>query len=70
MRKEKEIKGKIILYEKLLEKPCSLAPFHQAMLRKQVRELKWVLGKGTTITLDERYQKEIELAKKLKKLGL
>ena len=68
MRSEKQVKDKIFLYRELLKSRESLMPFHQAMLRKQIKDLEWVLGEGTDIDVAEETKRQFELSEKLKKL--
>lgn len=68
MRTEREIKGKICMFLKVLEHPGSLPKFHREMLKKQIKELQWVLGEGTEIRVSDEYLAELpDLLKKLKK---
>jgi len=68
MRSEQQVNDKIFHYSNILKSKMGLDPYHAAMIRKQIKELKWVLGEGSDINIDEMYRREAEIAKKLEKL--
>lgn len=65
MRSEDEIKNKIVHYGMVIKSGIRLDTYHQAMLRKQIRELKWVLGEGSDISLSDEFDRQKKIAVKL-----